>query len=208
MADHFLQTLMTPPVLAAQREYYGNAQVPPRETTSDVLGEEEVGFIEARDSFYMASISPDGWPYIQHRGGIPGFLKVLGSNRIAFADLRGNRQLLTTGNLSKSDRVALFLMDYPNRSRLKLLGRASVLDARQHSDLARNLAPVSTLARVERVFQIDVESFDWNCPQFITPRYTTGEIQHLLTPLRQRIQELESELLERGASNPVKETST
>ena len=194
MADHFLQTLMTPPVLAAQRDYYGLAQVPPQGASTDTMGEEERLFIEARDSFYLASVSPDGWPYIQHRGGPPGFLRVAAPNRIAFADFRGNRQLLSTGNLSVSDRVALFLMDYPNRTRLKLLGRARVLDARQHPDRVRDLAPSSLRNRVERVFEIEVESLDWNCPQFITPRYTAAEVQHLLTPLRQRISELEAAL--------------
>ncbi len=200
MADHFLETLMTPAALAAQRDYYGAAQTPPEAAGIDLLGDEERDFIEARDSFYMASVSPDGWPYIQHRGGPRGFLKAQAANRIAFADLRGNRQLLSTGNLSADDRVALFLMDYPNRTRLKLLGRATILDARQHPDLARTLVPASLASRVERIFQIEVESLDWNCPQYITPRFTPEEIEPAVAPLRQRIAELERALQQaRGA---------
>jgi predicted pyridoxine 5'-phosphate oxidase superfamily flavin-nucleotide-binding protein len=202
MADHFLKTLMTPAALAAQKTYYGAAQTSPESEGVDRLGADEREFIEARDSFYMASVSPDGWPYIQHRGGPRGFLRVQEANRIAFADLRGNRQLLTTGNLSADHRVALFLMDYPNRTRLKLLGRATVLDARKHLELARTLVPATLAGRVERIFVIEVESFDWNCPQYITPRFTAEELEPVVAPLRQRIAELEQALQQARAAVP------
>jgi predicted pyridoxine 5'-phosphate oxidase superfamily flavin-nucleotide-binding protein len=206
MADHFLKTLMTPAALAAQRSYYGAAQTPPEAEGIDLLGDEEREFIEARDSFYMASVSPDGWPYIQHRGGPRGFLRAQKANTIAFADLRGNRQLLSTGNLSADNRVALFLMDYPNRTRLKLLGRATVLDARKHPELAQALVPATLAARVERIFQIEVESFDWNCPQYITPRFTPDEIEPAVASLRQRIAELERALQQARGTTPSPST--
>lgn len=117
-----------------------------------------------------------------------------GPNQVAFADLRGNRQLLSTGNLTDNPRVSLFLMDYPTRTRLKLLGTARVLDAREHPELARSLAAPGMVAGVERVFSIDVLSYDWNCPKYITPRFTPSEIEASLAPFRTRIAELEKEL--------------
>ncbi len=113
----------------------------------------------------MAAITENGWPYIQHRGGKPGFLRVLSPTQLAFADYSGNRQLLTTGNLAANDRVALFLMDYPQRTRLKILGRARVADAREHPDLVISLAEPEGRRAVERIFFIEVLSFDWNCPK-------------------------------------------
>jgi len=123
MAQKFMQLALTPAVQAAQEKYYGRHQAVPAATASDRLTAEETDFIAARDSFYLATTNRDGWPYIQHRGGPPGFLKVLGPDQLGFADFKGNRQLLTTGNLADDDRVALFLMDYPQRTRLKILGR-------------------------------------------------------------------------------------
>ena len=144
----------------------------------DELTAEETDFITARDSFYMATVTEDGWPYIQHRGGPKGFLKVLGRNQLGFADFKGNRQLLTTGNLNGNDRVCLFLMDYPHRERLKILGHAKVLDAREQPGLVDQLSPTKELrGSVERLFLIDVLAFDWNCSQHITPRYTVEEFQ-------------------------------
>lgn len=132
-------------------------------------------FIAARDSFYMATVNAEGWPYVQHRGGPVGFLKVLSPNRIGFADYRGNRQYVSVGNLSSDRRVSLFLMDYPNRRRLKLFGLASVKDADSQPELAEQLT-TDGQGRVERLFTIDVEAFDWNCPQFITQRFTQAEL--------------------------------
>ncbi len=148
--------------------------------TPDALGPEEAAFIRLRDSFYMATVNADGWPYLQHRGSPPGFLKVLNPHTLAFADLRGNRQMLSTGNLSGNDRVALFLMDYPHQERLKIMGRARVLDARDaaHAQWVEQLSPSQELrSRIERFVVIDVVGFDWNCPQHITPRYTLEELQ-------------------------------
>ena len=144
MSLKYLQLASTPSVQAAQTQYYGRARSIEQTGTTpdDQLGQDEVAFISERDSFYLATVSETGWPYIQHRGGPAGFLRVLDEGRtLAFADLGGNRQLLTTGNLSADhDRVALFLMDYPNRTRLKVNGHARVLDARERPDLADKLA--------------------------------------------------------------------
>jgi len=147
--------------------------------------------IQSRDSFYMATISENGWPYIQHRGGRPGFLHVVNPTRLAFADYKGNRQLLSTGNLAVNDRVCLFLIDYRQRTRLKILGHARVEDARKHPELVAQLAEPEIRRFVERVFLIDVVSFDWNCPKYITPRYTAAEVDQVVAPLKRRIAELE-----------------
>ncbi|HEY0256448.1 MAG TPA: pyridoxamine 5'-phosphate oxidase family protein, partial [Candidatus Methylacidiphilales bacterium] len=124
MADRFMQIVLTPAVQAAQDKYFGHHQAVASAPERNPFGSEEVEFIAARDSFYIATTSETGWPYIQHRGGPPGFLQVLGPNLLGFPDYKGNRQLLTTGNLGANDRVALFLMDYPGRQRLKILGHA------------------------------------------------------------------------------------
>jgi len=191
MAHRFLDLTFTPEVLAAQEHYYGRSQAVPPSAADDPLGPDEREFIESRDSFYMASVSETGWPYVQHRGGPAGFLKVTSPREIAFADYKGNRQMLTTGNVATDDRVCLFFMDYPQRQRLKLLGHAEVLDAREHADLAKELAG-ELQKQVERIFRIRVVSFDWNCPKYITPRYTLPEVEAAVAPLRARIAELEA----------------
>ncbi len=191
MGHRFLDIMGTASVRAA-RAANGSGSAYARHDagpdTHDQLGPDEAAFIAARDSFYLASVSETGWPYVQHRGGPPGFLVLLPDGRIAFADLRGNRQYLTLGNVAADGRVALFLMDYPNRRRLKLLGRMAVGAA---DDAA--LAPLRTVARAERVMVINVEAFDWNCPQYITPRFTEAEIFEAFAPLRQQVATLEAE---------------
>ena len=186
--------MFTPSVLAAQERYYGRSAGVVGALERDPLTDEEREFIAARDSFYLATVTETGWPYVQHRGGKPGFLRVLGPNTLAFADFGGNRQMLSTGNLAANDRVALFLMDYPQRTRLKILGHARVEDARQHPELVRQLSEPDAHRIVERLFFIEVVSFDWNCPKYITPRYTAEEIQELIAPLKARIVELEAQL--------------
>ena len=135
---------------------------------NDVLGPREAAFIGDRDSFYMASVSETGWPYVQHRGGPAGFVRVLDEKTIGFADFSGNRQYVSVGNLMTDDRVSLFFMDYPNRTRLKLLGRARIVGSDETAILEK-LAPADYKARIERGLVITVEAFDWNCPQHITP---------------------------------------
>lgn len=196
MADRFMHTVLTPAVYSAEQLYYGRTY-PVFETTPepDAFTAGEVEFISQRDSFYMATITENGWPYLQHRGGAKGFLRVTGPNQLMFADHGGNRQMISVGSLAVNDRVNLFLMDYPARERLKILGHAKVLDAREHPDLVAKIAPPGGhAAKVERIFVIDVLSYDWNCPKFITQRYTADEIQAAIAPLQARIAELESQL--------------
>ena len=194
-----MQTVLTPSVLAAQDNYYGRHAVVGSAPERDPLTEEERSFIGARDSFYLATVTEDGWPYLQHRGGVPGFLRVVSPTQLAFADYKGNRQMLSTGNLAASDRVALFLMDYPRRERLKILGHGRVADAREHPELVSQFAEPEARGIAERVFLIDVVSFDWNCPKYITPRYTEEEVREAVAPLKARIAELERELGRRTA---------
>jgi predicted pyridoxine 5'-phosphate oxidase superfamily flavin-nucleotide-binding protein len=197
MAEKFMQLVLTPAVQRAQDKYFGRHHVVGDVPESDPLTADEVGFIASRDSFYMATVSETGWPYIQHRGGPMGFLKVLGPNLIGFADFKGNRQLLSTGNVDATDRVGLFLMDYPSRTRLKLLGHAKVLDAREHPELMGQLAPAPVPVKVERFFLIQVVSYDWNCSQHITPRFTAAQVEEFVAPLKARIAELEREIRRR-----------
>ena len=162
----------------------------------DGLSEREAAFISMRDSFYMATVTDEGWPYIQHRGGPRGFLKILSDSQIAFADYRGNRQHISEGNLAGDDRVSLFAMDYPRKARMKLQGRATVVNAGDDPDLAARLASEGE-GRVERLVTIRLDAFDWNCPQFITPRFDAAELAPLVGPemdtLNARIAELEAE---------------
>jgi predicted pyridoxine 5'-phosphate oxidase superfamily flavin-nucleotide-binding protein len=196
MADRFMHEVLTPAVLAAERHYYGRAYATSEAAPApEALGGDERAFIESRDSFYMATITENGWPYLQHRGGAKGFLRVTGPDELMFADHGGNRQMISVGSLAVNDRVNLFLMDYPTRERLKILGHAKVLDARERPDLVAKIAPSGGhAAKVERIFVIDVLSYDWNCPKFITPRFTTAEIDGAIAPLKARIAELESQL--------------
>ena len=203
MADKFMQTLLTPSVLEAERHYYGKTYPSfDGAPDTDALRDQEIEFIETRDSFYIATITENDWPYVQHRGGPIGFVRVLGSNQIGFADYGGNRQLISVGSISKHARVALFMMDYPNRQRVKILGHAKVFDALEHPNLIEGvLPPTGHSAKVERVFIIDILSYDWNCPKFITPRFTEADIKNGLTPLHRRIAELEAKLSALG-QNP------
>lgn len=156
------------------------------------FGEREAAFISMRDSFYMATMSENGWPYIQHRGGPRGFLKMLSPTQLGFADYRGNRQYISVGNLQTEKRVSLFLMDYPNRARLKLLGTARVQAATDAPELEARLA-IDRQGQVERTFTLDIEAFDWNCPQFITPRFTEEELAASLAPMVDELQTLRQE---------------
>ncbi|MCC7373435.1 MAG: pyridoxamine 5'-phosphate oxidase family protein [Verrucomicrobiales bacterium] len=194
MAGRYLEIHFTPKVLAAQQQYFGRSQSLPPQPERDALTDEERAFIEARDSFYMATVSESGWPYVQHRGGKPGFLRVVNPTQLAFADYKGNRQMLSTGHLAGNDRVALFLMDYPQRTRLKVMGHARIEDARKHPELVAQFAEPEARGLVERVFLIEVISYDWNCPKYITPRYTAAEVQEAIAPLKARIAELEAQL--------------
>lgn len=161
---------------------------------SDPLGAEEQAFIGERDGFYMASVTETGWPYIQFRGGQPGFLHVMDDQTVGFADLRGNRQYVSTANLKHDNRVALFLMDYAAQTRLKILGRAEVREGDAEArTLLETLRVPEEKTPAERAIVIHVEGFDWNCPQHITPRYTEAEMSSMLKPIRLRLEALEAE---------------
>jgi predicted pyridoxine 5'-phosphate oxidase superfamily flavin-nucleotide-binding protein len=164
----------------------------------DRLGEREAAFLAARDSFYMATVSETGWPYVQHRGGPVGFVRALDAGTIGFADFRGNKQYVSVGNLLGDDRVSLFFMDYANRARLKILGRVKLVGEGGPSDVLSRLQLPEYQAVVERGFVIGVEAFDWNCPQHITPRYTLAEAEQATDALRGRIAELEALLEQHG----------
>lgn len=194
MTSKFLDLTVTDSVRKAQDHYYGKSPSLADAPDRDTLTEEETEFIQSRDSFYMATVTESGWPYLQHRGGAPGFLRVISPNLLAFADYKGNRQMLSTGNVAVNDRVNLFLMDYPSRNRLKILGHARVEDARGHPELTAQFAEPAMQKMVERIFFIEVVGFNWNCSQHITPRYTAAQVEEAVAPLRRRIAELEAKL--------------
>ncbi len=160
----------------------------------DRLSAREIDFIAQRDGFYLGTVSEDGWPYVQYRGGPTGFLKVIDDATLAYADFRGNMQLLSAGNIGHDDRVSLFFMDYAHRRRLKILARAEIIDGRDAPALLNRLSDPNYAAHPERVFVLHVEAFDWNCPQHITPRFTEAEISSRDRHLRDRIVELETQI--------------
>jgi predicted pyridoxine 5'-phosphate oxidase superfamily flavin-nucleotide-binding protein len=191
----FLDILSTPGVRAAQAAN-GGRRVWERfsgDRAFDRFSDNEAAFIEARDSFYLATVSETGWPYVQHRGGPPGFLKVLNETTLGFADFCGNRQYISLGNVATDDRIALILMDYPNRARLKILAHLEVRDIGADPDLAARLALPGYKGEPERAFLLHLETFDWNCAQHITPRFTATEVEAAVGPLLTRIAALEAE---------------
>jgi len=200
MPHHYAQIAFTPRVKKLQEEQGSRTSYARMEDVSHAanhrLTEAEAGFIAARNSFYMATVSETGWPYIQHRGGPTGFVRVLDEKSIGFADFRGNRQYISVGNLMADNRVSLFFMDYPNKTRLKLFGRARIVALDDHDVLSRLEVP-DYRARIERGFIISVEGFDWNCPQHITERYSRDEMSTVTGSLLSRIAELEAELAQR-----------
>lgn len=206
MPHHFAEIAFTPTVKKVQEEQGSRSSYARMEGGPDAvnhrLTEAEAGFIAARNSLYMATVSETGWPYIQHRGGPTGFVRVLDESTIGFADFRGNRQYVSVGNLMTDDRVSLFFMDYPNKTRLKLFGHARIIGLDDHAVLSRLEMP-DYRARIERAFVITVEGFDWNCPQHITEHYTLEEMRAVTAPLTARIAELEAELARRTAPQPA-----
>lgn len=179
MPHTFAKVLFSDPVKKLQKEY-GSRATYERMTAAGLgeqaLGPDESDFIALRDSFYIATVTPDGWPYIQHRGGPLGILTMIDKSTLAFADYSGNKQYVTTGNLSVNDRFALFLMDYPGRTRLKIIGHGRILKPGENPAIESRLI-TEPGAHVERIFVLDVVGFDWNCSQHITPRYTREELE-------------------------------
>lgn len=195
MAKNYLEIAFGESVKAEQEKRGSRAQYERMETQArgTELSFAEADFINLRDSFYLATVGANDFPYVQFRGGEPGFLKVLDSKTLAFADFRGNRQYISTGNLSDNDRAALILMDYPNRQRLKIFLRVAVHEASDAPELIAKLENPNYKAKIERAFVLRVEAFDWNCPQHITPRFTVEEIRRMNQPLYERIERLEAE---------------
>jgi predicted pyridoxine 5'-phosphate oxidase superfamily flavin-nucleotide-binding protein len=218
MAHNFGSLVFTPVIKALQERHGSRRQYARSEKSGaspDRLGPQESEFIAERDSFYLASVGETGWPYVQHRGGPRGFLKVIDERTIAFADFSGNKQFISAGNLMTDNRVALILVDYPRQARLKMLGRAEILEGGEAREWIKRVRDPEYKAVIERVFVIRVEAFDWNCPQHITPRFTVDEIQDVLAPIERRMRELEQdnerlreELARLGTSAETAEHST
>jgi hypothetical protein len=155
--------------------------------------EAEAHFIASRDSFYMATVSETGWPYVQHRGGPPGFLRVIDDKTLAFADFRGNLQYISVGNATANDRAALILMDYPNRRRLKIYASIEVKNLNADPALAEKLMLPGYKAKPERAIVLHLEAFDWNCQQHITPRFSEAELEPALASVGMQIAQLQAE---------------
>ena len=192
----FGKLAFTPLVKELQERYGSRKQYERMEqsgTSQDRLTDFEKEFLAGRDTFYWATTSSTGWPYVQHRGGPKGFLKVIDDRTLAFADYRGNKQYITTGNLLSDDRVAMILVDYPRQARLKILGRAEIFEGAKAEMWLARVRVQGYKATIERVFVIHVEAYDWNCPQHITPRYTAEEIQEGMRSVQERIQTLEQQ---------------
>lgn len=198
MRQGFLDIAATPSVRAVQAQMgsdrmWGDLK---DQRVFDAFTPEEAAFIAERDSFYMATVSETGWPYIQHRGGPRGFLKVLDEKTLAFADYRGNRQYISVGNLAADDRAALILVDYPTRTRMKLYTHVEFVALDADPALTERVALPGYRAKPERILRLRLEAFDWNCPQHITPRFTEAEIAEAVQPLRQRLSALEAQNIE------------
>lgn len=186
MPHTFAKTMFSEPAKQLQERHGSRAQY--ERLANFGAGEQELGlgeveFIAARDSFYIATVTPDGWPYVQHRGGPTGFLRVIDEHTLAFADYSGNKQYITAGNLSMNDRCTLFLMDYPNRTRFKLIAHARLIEPGADPALEARLRQVEESGRIERIFVLDAVGFDWNCSQHITPRYSREEMQEFFPEL-------------------------
>jgi uncharacterized protein len=202
MSYGFMNIASTPSVRAAQasmgaaslwEDFKGRREF-------DRFTENEAAFIAERDSFYMATVSETGWPYVQHRGGPRGFLKWVDDRTLAFADYRGNRQYISTGNLAADGRACLFLMDYTRRARLKVYARIEHVPLEADPALTQRVTVPGYKAKLERIFRVRLEAFDWNCPQHITPRFTEEEVTQAVRPLQERLAALEAALAARDSS--------
>jgi uncharacterized protein len=200
MTRHFFDLAFTPSVRAEQsrrgtRKAFSTFDKDGHDNTLvDTLTANEIKFLAERDSFYLASVSETGWPYVQHRGGPPGFVRALDDHTFGWAEFSGNRQYVSAGNTSRDNRVSLFFMDYPNRRRLKMMGRLKTIMPEEQPDLVRALSVTNYRARIEGYAMVSVEAFDWNCPQHITERYSLEDVRRLVDPLRARIAVLEAQL--------------
>lgn len=198
MAKNFASLAFTDAVKAMQekmgsRKSYARME---RETWVDGLTENEIDFISQQNSFYMASIGENSFPYIQHRGGPKGFVKVLDAKRIGFIDFKGNMQYISVGNIATNNNVAIIMIDYPSRTRLKILAKAEIVELKDSPVLYNSLDLSEYKFKPERMMVLHVEAYDWNCPQHITPRYTAEEIELAFAPQKQYVLKLEAEVKE------------
>lgn len=196
MARNYASLAFTEPIKALQ-ERYGSRQTYARvekQTRFDGLTDDDMAFIADRDSFYLASFGENGFPYIQHRGGPKGFLHVIDPTTLGFVDFSGNKQYISVGNIQTHPQVSLILVDYPRQARLKIYATAEVVELTDRPDLLSQLDPADYKHKPERILLLHVEAVDWNCPQHITPRYTTDEISAALAPQREYIAKLEAEI--------------
>lgn len=199
MSKHYGLIAFTDDVQAVQQEhgsntFYDRKRVQAKAVAGpDALTDDEREYLAERDSFFLASVSATGWPYVQFRGGPPGFLRVIDDHTIGWADFRGNLQYISTGNLTGTDRVAIIALDFAHKRRLKIYGHARVVAATDDPALIAQLAEPDYDAVVERAIVVDVEAFDWNCPQHITSRFTAAEIEPYLEALRGQVSTLQAE---------------
>jgi uncharacterized protein len=190
-------SLVFTPIVKELQERYGSRKQYERMTNSGAththFTDFEIEFLAERDSFYWATIGSTGWPYVQHRGGPKGFLKVIDSQTLALADFRGNKQFISTGNLLTDNRVAMILVDYPQQARLKILGRVDVLDGEKAAPWLKRVEVPGYKVVIERVFVVHIEAYDWNCPQHITPRYTAEEIRDAVHDVEEKLHSVQKE---------------
>ncbi|MBJ2122547.1 pyridoxamine 5'-phosphate oxidase family protein [Arthrobacter sp. MSA 4-2] len=199
MSKHYADIAFTSSVRKVQ-EHHGTAGYFPApdagalaDSAADPLGLREQTYLEERDGMYLASMGETGWPYVQFRGGPPGFLKVLDKHTIGWADFEGNLQYVSTGNISAMERVSIIAVDYASQTRLKLFGRARIVTPEDGPDILKALTVEGYQGAVERAVIVEVEAYDWNCPRHITPRYTLAELEEIIDPVRQRVGRLEAE---------------
>lgn len=197
MSNRYFETVFTPSVQAEQSQHgsrasYARCISKRAEQVGDaVLTEQERAFIATQDTFFLATVTTTGWPYLQHRGGPVGFVKILDAQTIAWADFSGNRQYVSIGNASDNDRVAMIFMDYSAQRRLKIIGRMTAFEIADHPEFRKQIEIADYDATIEHAMKVTVVGFDWNCPQHITPRYTALEVTAAVEPLRHQIAELQ-----------------
>lgn len=198
MAKNYASLAFTESIKQIQEKYGSRSSYARMEKQSinDGLTESEIDFIQERDSFYVASIGENGFPYIQHRGGAKGFLKAIDEKTLGFLDFRGNMQFITLGNLGNNNNVALMLMDYARRTRLKIYAKAEIVELAENKDLSGFLDVKDYKAKPERIMLFHVEAYDWNCPQHITPRFTIEEMKELLASQQEYVMKLEAQVKE------------
>ena len=198
MAKNFAEIAFTDAVKKLQEKHGSRKSYERMEKFNEVDGltDNEMSFIQDRNSFYLASIGVKEFPYIQHRGGPKGFLKVLDSKRLGFIDFIGNKQYVSVGNMATNNNVSLIMIDYPTKTRLKIFAKAEVIELKDNPELYEQLNLDDYKFRPERMMVFNIEAYDWNCPQHITPRYTTEEIEKAFLPQQEYITSLEEEIKE------------